>query len=113
MAFNPDQERNRHFCAHCNRYLSKTLFFRHKQLYYDTTARTWSSERVIHPVVAEDKEFSCDIDTSSHDDDMQADLFVIPQAELTDSSDLHDTVQAPDSIPGPEDHDSEVLVYFS
>ena len=83
-------------------------------MYYDTTARTWSSERVIHPVVAEDKEFSCDIDTSSHDDDMQADLFIIPQAELTDSSDLHDTaVQAPDSIPGPEDHDSEVFsLYF-
>ena len=35
------------------------------------------------------------------------------QAELTDSGDPHDTVQAPDSIPGPEDHGFEIFsLYF-
>lgn len=106
MAFNPTQGRKQHFCGHCNRYLNKTLFYRHKQLYYDTLARTWNSERVIHPVVVEDKEFSCDIrtpDASSHDVDEQPDFLVIPQPLRTDSiSDL-------DTALIPADHDSEVL----
>ena len=80
-------------------------------MYYDNLARTWSSERFIHPVVVEDKEFSCDIhtpDTSSHNVDEQPDFFIAQG--LTDSVDHDqdcDTV-SPDSIPA-DVEDSEVI----
>ena len=42
----------RYFCGHCNRQLSKTLFFRHKRMFYDRKARKWSDVKVISENIA-------------------------------------------------------------
>ena len=103
--------RKRNYCGHCKRYLNKTQFYRHKQLYYDNLARKWSSERVVHQVVVEDKEFSCDIhspDISSHDGDEQPDFF-ISQVDLESTEDIVSMSPSPDSLIPADVEDSEVL----
>lgn len=39
--------RKRLFCGHCKEYVSKSLFYKHKQLYYDEKEKKWCKERVI------------------------------------------------------------------
>ena len=36
----------RHYCRHCNQFLSKTIFYQHKRLYCDRLSKKWSSTRV-------------------------------------------------------------------
>ena len=44
----------RYYCEHCNQYLSKTLFFKHKRLYYDRLSKKWLSTPVQYsPLEAE------------------------------------------------------------
>ena len=38
--------RLKYFCGHCNGNLTKTRYFKHKKLYYDTRAKSWKRERV-------------------------------------------------------------------
>ena len=35
---------DRYFCGHCKEKISKTLYYRHKRLFYDATNRQWRSE---------------------------------------------------------------------
>lgn len=37
------RENERYFCGHCNRKVSKTLYFTHKKLYYDVQSQEWIS----------------------------------------------------------------------
>lgn len=60
------QGRKRLFCGHCNEYLSKTHFYAHKRLYYDSILRKWSSERVVHPLVIQDNDADIQTDFCDH-----------------------------------------------
>ena len=37
---------DRYFCGHCEQVLTKTLFFKHKRMYYDRAKSVWRKERV-------------------------------------------------------------------
>ena len=41
------KERKRLYCGHCEDYVSKTLYYKHKQIYYDDGNKKWSKERVL------------------------------------------------------------------
>ncbi len=36
----------KYWCGHCDKVLSKTTFYQHKKLYYDSTKSVWSKERI-------------------------------------------------------------------
>ena len=59
----------RYHCEHCDEYISKTLYYRHRSLYYDKHARKWSKERV-HEVLDGSDCFDVDIDIDDSDDDV-------------------------------------------
>lgn len=46
-----EKRRGRYFCGHCKTHLSKTVFFRHKRLFYDRKAKRWSRRRVVDEVL--------------------------------------------------------------
>lgn len=50
--------RSKYFCGHCNRKLTKTLYFKHKKLYYDIRAKSWNKERVYQHYDGFLREFS-------------------------------------------------------
>ena len=60
------QQRRSYFCEHCDDYVSKTLYFKHKRLYYDRKTKIWSSLRLL-PSGIED--FVLDDALSDRDDD--------------------------------------------
>ena len=35
-------------CSHCDEYVSKRTYYRHKRLYFDTQSRKWCKERVFN-----------------------------------------------------------------
>lgn len=37
----------RHFCGHCQDYVSKTVYHLHKRLYFDTISKKWASCQVF------------------------------------------------------------------
>ena len=37
----------KYFCGHCKDAVSKTLFFKHKKLYYDRKTKEWKSQRLV------------------------------------------------------------------
>lgn len=39
-------EKNRVYCPHCDKKLSKTTFYAHKRLYFNQLTRKWSKSRV-------------------------------------------------------------------
>jgi hypothetical protein len=47
MATSTVKERKRLYCGHCEDYVSKTLYYKHKQIYYDDRSKKWSKERVL------------------------------------------------------------------
>ena len=46
-----ENSQGRYYCGHCDAVLSKTLFFRHKRLFYDRKAKRWSRRRVVDEVL--------------------------------------------------------------
>ena len=36
----------KYLCGHCNEYLGKTLYYKHKQVYYSQEAKRWCAEPV-------------------------------------------------------------------
>ena len=38
--------RKKYFCDHCNALVSKTLYFKHKKLFYDSHLKIWKSKRI-------------------------------------------------------------------
>ena len=51
--------------GHCNELLGKTLYYSHKQLYYDQEARKWSRDHRAH-IATEGEEFSFPPHDASH-----------------------------------------------
>ena len=45
-----------YFCDHCEKLLSKTLYYKHKKFYYDKNRKTWT-KNIIHYEV-DDFQFS-------------------------------------------------------
>ena len=43
----PKPRNSLYYCGHCDKQLSKTVFYRHKRLYYDRRSKTWSSCRIL------------------------------------------------------------------
>ena len=39
--------RKRYLCGHCNEFVCKTIYHKHKQLYYNKEAKKWCTERVV------------------------------------------------------------------
>ena len=37
----------KYFCEHCDAYLSKTLYFKHKKTYYDRKSKIWRPSRLL------------------------------------------------------------------
>ena len=37
----------KYYCGHCETYVSKTLYFKHKRMYYERHSKTWKSTRVL------------------------------------------------------------------
>ena len=65
----------RYFCGHCNRQLSKTLFFRHKRMFFDRKARKWSSVKVISDdTTSEPFTLTSSDDDSSDEEDFKSGL---------------------------------------
>ena len=58
-------EMGRYYCGHCCRFLSKTLFYQHKRLYYDRLSKKWSSIPVAYSEL-EAEEVSGDAFSLSH-----------------------------------------------
>lgn len=48
--------RKLYLCKHCNQRVSKTLYYRHKRLYYDRSLKSWQKQVV--PYVEDDFNFS-------------------------------------------------------
>ena len=46
MASSSVKSKAKYFCGHCDQVHSKTLFFQHKRIYYDSTKSEWSKQRV-------------------------------------------------------------------
>ena len=46
MASSSSTSKKVYYCEHCKQELSKTLFFSHKKLYYNTRLRKWQKQRV-------------------------------------------------------------------
>ena len=46
MSSSSHRRRKRYYCGHCKDYVSKTLFYQHKRLYFDRKAKKWSKERL-------------------------------------------------------------------
>ena len=40
-------KKKEYFCGHCNAAVSKTLFFKHKKLYYDKKLKVWKSMEIL------------------------------------------------------------------
>ena len=36
------------FCGHCEKYLSKSVYYRHRRLYYNKLTEQWSSTRLFY-----------------------------------------------------------------
>ena len=47
-----------YFCGHCREVHSKTLFFLHKNLYYDFRSSEWKKERVVPLDLEVESEFN-------------------------------------------------------
>lgn len=47
----------KYLCGHCNKLVSKTLYFKHKKLYYDPQRKTWKDTRIPPPVSPDDEFF--------------------------------------------------------
>ena len=56
-----------YFCEHCQQELSKTLFFSHKKLYYNTKLRKWQKSRI--QLVEKDFDFSGPGECDANEDD--------------------------------------------
>ena len=55
--------RKRLYCPHCDEQLSRSLYYQHKQLYYDSTQHEWKKYRPTTPTVSDvNFEFSPDKD---------------------------------------------------
>ena len=59
-----DSDHKKYFCGHCNAPVSKTLFFKHKKLFYDPNLKVWRSKR-IPPAINVEDEFVLSNDTAS------------------------------------------------
>ena len=44
----PKPRNSLYYCGHCDKQLSKTVFYRHKRLYYGRRSKTWSYESDIY-----------------------------------------------------------------
>lgn len=42
-------------CGHCDSPLSKTLYFKHKKLFYDPHMKVWKNKRIPPPVSIEEE----------------------------------------------------------
>ena len=38
------RKQSRQFCGHCNEYLSRTAFWKHRKAYYDVQSERWTSK---------------------------------------------------------------------
>ena len=45
------------YCGHCEKYLTKTVYYKHKRLYYDKTKKEWLPSRVFSQTPNEDSTF--------------------------------------------------------
>ena len=52
-----DADGKKYFCGHCNAPISKTLFFKHKRLFYDPHLKVWKNKRIPPSVDVEDEFF--------------------------------------------------------
>ena len=58
--------RKRYYCGHCDEYLSKTVYFQHRRLYFEVKCQKWSKKRLFacagrgesEPTSAEDSQSS-------------------------------------------------------
>lgn len=53
------------YCDHCDDYISKTLYYQHKRLYYDSMTKTWSKTRLYTSTHQENNAGSIDSAASS------------------------------------------------
>ena len=58
-------KQSRVFCGHCNQYLSRTTFWKHRRLYYDVHSERWTNENLGNYVVEEAKRRKRDFYESS------------------------------------------------
>ena len=61
-------EVKKYVCGHCDKAVSKTLYFKHKKLYYDRLSRSWRVTRLVSSV-NQCEEF--DFDENEQDDEDQ------------------------------------------
>ena len=69
--------RKAYLCCHCNQELSKTSYYQHKKIYFDTTTKEWRKER-IRPSAAVVEEFTFD---GGSDIDIEEGNLALPSQE--------------------------------
>jgi len=42
-----EMQTKRYFCGHCHQNLSKTVFYKHRRLYFNSRSKEWSEERMF------------------------------------------------------------------
>ena len=89
------RERKRYFCGHCNDYIGKTLYHKHKQVYYNKKEKKWCQERVV---VATDDAF---VFTDGKSSSFSCDNNYHKKHNFTESDKTEDEEQHFDELPTP------------
>lgn len=53
------------FCGHCETYVSKSVYYRHRRLYFNKLTNQWSSSRVFYSQAGTSVDLPSDGDTST------------------------------------------------
>ena len=56
----PAVKRRRIYCGHCEEYLAKSAFYRHKGKYFDADSKTWTTSPAAEDVHASSSDSSVD-----------------------------------------------------
>lgn len=95
--------KKRYYCEHCDEYLSRTIYFKHKQLYFDVNTKKWKSSS---EEVSNERSFSVQLEFrpgmpsgSSIERVSESSEYQEAQSTLTgyDNKDANETQQSTDS----------------
>lgn len=57
-----EMQTKRHFCGHCHQNLSKTVFYKHRTLYFNSRSKEWSKECMFPAGVLNELSFTIPVD---------------------------------------------------
>lgn len=79
-----EMQTKRHFCGHCHQNLSKTVFYKHRTLYFNSRSKEWSKERMFPAGVLNELSFTIPDDELLNV--MDEPVFILSNGECTAES---------------------------